>query len=75
MNFGLALAQNHIPGVAVTFGTEDPQALVRSILEKEPGEQTKTAIEQGLSNVAGKPLQAEAMAAGLAIGSPEFQRR
>jgi uncharacterized protein (DUF1800 family) len=75
MNFGLALAQNHIPGVAVNLGTEDPQVLVRSILEREPGEQTKAAIEQGLSNVAGKPLQAEAMAAGLAIGSPEFQRR
>jgi uncharacterized protein (DUF1800 family) len=75
MNFGLALAQNHLPGVVVKFGEQDPQVVVRSILQREPGEQTKTAIAQGLSSAAGNPPQAEAVAAGLAIGSPEFQRR
>jgi uncharacterized protein (DUF1800 family) len=91
MNFALALAHNRVPGIKVDIAqwqavTErDPMELARQILEQNPSEQTKTAIEKALSNpdlqkqlaenAKAGPPQTPSLIAGLAIGSPEFQRR
>jgi uncharacterized protein (DUF1800 family) len=80
MNFALALARNRVPGVTVDVAgwqaiTErDPMELARSILEQDPSQQTKAAIEKMLGANTSVP-QAPSLIAGLAIGSPEFQRR
>ncbi len=91
MNFAVALAHNRIPGVQVdiaswqTLSQPDPMNLVRSILEQDPSEQTKTAIEKALANpdlqnqLARNPETGSSimpgLIAGLTLGSPEFQRR
>jgi uncharacterized protein (DUF1800 family) len=80
MNFALALAHNRVPGVKIdllnweTISARDPLDLARSILEQDPSEQTKSAIEKML---AAKDLQSQvpSLIAGLSLGSPEFQRR
>jgi uncharacterized protein (DUF1800 family) len=66
MNFGLALANNRVPGLRVIISEKDPLAVVRQILGEEPGAQTKSAIEKTVD---------PSLVAGLALGSPEFQRR
>jgi hypothetical protein len=91
MNFGLALAHNRVPGVKVdisawqTLASRDPMNIARSILEQDPSTQTKAAIEKTLNdselqrqltqNANAGPPQTPSLVAGLAIGSPEFQRR
>jgi uncharacterized protein (DUF1800 family) len=90
MNFALALAHNRVPGVKVDMDrwaamtSRDPMELARYILEQNPTEQTKEAIEKTLSNgdlqkqlaanAKAGPPQMPSMVAGLVIGSPEFQR-
>ncbi len=91
MNFALALAHNRVPGIKVdlaewqTIAEKDPMMLARAILEQNPSEQTKAAIEKTLSdpelqkqlasNAKAGPPQLPSLIAGLTIGSPDFQRR
>jgi hypothetical protein len=59
--------------------------LARGILEQDPSEQTKAAIEKMLTakdlqlelarNAQAGPPQIPSLIAGLSLGSPEFQRR
>ncbi|HZS55356.1 MAG TPA: DUF1800 domain-containing protein [Bryobacteraceae bacterium] len=91
MNFALVLAHNRVPGIKVNvaqwqaISDRDPMELARDILEQDPSDQTKTAIEKALGdeglqkqlaeNAKAGPPQTPSLIAGLAIGSPEFQRR
>jgi hypothetical protein len=91
LNFALALAHNRVPGVKLdliswqAISRRDPMELVRSILEQDPSEQTKAAIEKMLNakdlqqelaqNAKAGPPQIPSLIAGLSLGSPEFQRR
>jgi hypothetical protein len=91
MNFALALAHNRVPGVKVDLANweviskRDPMELARLILEQDPSEQTRSAIEKMLSakdlqqelaqNAKAGPPQVPSLIAGLSLGSPEFQRR
>ena len=91
MNFALALAHNHVPGVLVdTSGWQaqlqkTPVSVAQAILDEQPSGATQSAIERMVSNQdtqlqlarnahAGPP-QLPSLVAGLALGSPEFQRR
>jgi hypothetical protein len=80
MNFSLALAQNRILGVKVDvagwekLASKDPVLLSRQILERDPGAQTKAAIQKMTANA--KPHErVGGLVAGLTLGSPEFQKR
>jgi len=66
MNFALALAQNRLPGVRVDPArfAGDPLEVARQMLFTSPTAPTREAIEK-------EP----ALAAGLVIGSPDFQRK
>jgi uncharacterized protein (DUF1800 family) len=91
MNFALALAHNRVPGVKVdvaewqAVAQRDPMELAHSILEQNPSEQTKAAIQKVLNDpelqrqltqdAKAGPPQLPSLVAGLVIGSPEFQRR
>ncbi len=91
MNFGLALANNRVPGVKIDTQVwqsavgRDPINLARLILEGDPSHQTRAAIQkmlgsetvqQQLAPTARKdPLSIPNLIAGLTLGSPEFQRR
>lgn len=91
LNFALALAHNNVPGVKLDLAAwqavsqRDPMELARSILEQDPSEQTKAAIEKMLAardlqlelaqNAKAGPPQVPSLIAGLSLGSPEFQRR
>lgn len=91
MNFSLALAHNRVPGVQVDIAGwqelagSSPLLLARRILEEEPSAQTRAAIEKMLStedlqkqlasNAKAGPPRVASLVAGLALGSPEFQRR
>jgi uncharacterized protein (DUF1800 family) len=91
MNFALALAHNRVAGVKVDLtnwqdiSRRDPMELARTILEQDPSEQTKAAIEKMLAakdlqlelaqNAKAGPPQVPSLIAGLSLGSPEFQRR
>ncbi|HEY7209065.1 MAG TPA: DUF1800 family protein, partial [Bryobacteraceae bacterium] len=70
MNFALALAANRIPGVTVDGASwqsqTDPVNLARTILNIDPGAQTEAAITREARDYR--------LVAGLALGSPEFQR-
>lgn len=84
MNFAIALAANRIPGVPVKIADNTPEAVARSILGEEPNPQTVLAIHKALERgpdtekvsviTQPPPPSAAALAAGLALGSPEFQR-
>jgi hypothetical protein len=90
MNFALALAHDRVPGIKVdvaqwqTVAEHDPMQLARQILEQNPSEQTQAAIEKALNdpelqkqlaqNAKAGPPQTPSLIAGLALGSPEFQR-
>jgi uncharacterized protein (DUF1800 family) len=75
MNFSLALAQGKIAGVKVDpaqFGLiVDPSRIERNILLTEASPAAREAIQTGLD----QQQQLGAMAAGLTLGSPDFQRR
>lgn len=91
MNFALALAHNRVPGVKVDLANwtaiskNDPLEVARLILEQDPSDQTKAAIEKMLSakdlqlelaqNAKAGAPQIPSLIAGLSLGSPEFQRR
>jgi hypothetical protein len=91
LNFALALAHNNVPGVKLdltnwqSVSQRDPMELARRILEQDPSEQTKAAIEKMLTakdlqlelaqNAKAGPPQIPSLIAGLSLGSPEFQRR
>lgn len=75
MNFGLSLAQGKIQGVKVDTAqfalSIDPSAIERSILMTDASPEARDAIQTGLD----QRQQLGAMAAGLTLGSPDFQRR
>jgi uncharacterized protein (DUF1800 family) len=79
MNFALALVQNKQPGVRLDAShfTGDTETTAASVLFTLPTEQTRAAIEQALASQRAKDPKAAtpALVAGLALGSPDFQRR
>jgi uncharacterized protein (DUF1800 family) len=83
MNTAVALAAGKLPGVigdlaAVVPATPDPQQLIAAVDERilggEMSENTKDVIRRQISEVS-DPVQARALAVGLALGGPEFQRQ
>jgi uncharacterized protein (DUF1800 family) len=91
MNFALALANNHVPGVRVDEAAwsrltkTNPVHLAKALLIGNPEPQTLKAIEKALQNQDVRDqlkqsarldtLRTPNLVAGLVIGSPEFQRR
>jgi len=89
MNFALALAHNRVPGIKINLSQwqaqSDPVQLARVLLSGDPSEQIQAAIQKMLddptlqkqlaSNAKAGPPQIPSLVAGLAMGSPEFQRR
>ncbi len=75
MNFGIALAQGKIAGVKVDAAqfavAVDPSRIERNILLTDASPAARDAIQTGLD----QQQQLGAMAAGLTLGSPDFQRR
>jgi uncharacterized protein (DUF1800 family) len=75
MNFGIALAQGKIGGVKVDPAqfalVVDPSKIERNILMTDASPAARDAIQTGLD----QQPQLGAMAAGLTLGSPDFQRR
>ncbi|HYA16433.1 MAG TPA: DUF1800 family protein [Bryobacteraceae bacterium] len=73
MNFATALTRNGIGGVKVdaTQFTLDASGLEKSLLSADPSPAAKDAIEAALA----QQQQAGMLAAGLTLGSPDFQRR
>ena len=83
MNAAVALAAGRLPGAAATLDsvapvTADPQQLIAdiddAILGGTMSENTKRVIGGQVSDIK-DPVQARALAVGLAIGGPEFQRQ
>src|SRR5438128_6763012 len=83
MNAAVAIAAGRLPGAAVDLdslvpATADRDALVaavnEAILAGTMSEHTKTVIRDQLSDVS-DPRQARALAIGLALGGPDFQRQ
>ena len=83
MNAAVALAAGRLPGAAVALDsvapdTVDVQHLIAAIddgiLGGTMSQNTKRVISEQLSDVK-DPVQARALAIGLAIGGPEFQRQ
>jgi uncharacterized protein (DUF1800 family) len=75
MNFGVALAKGRIRGVKVDPAqfdvAGDASRIERSILATDPSPAAKDAIATGLAD----QQDTGALAAGLTLGSPDFQRR
>ena len=83
MNAGVALAAGKLPGVTpmadspvgATVSSDEVIAVVnREILAGTMSENTKQVIKRQLADI-GDPEQARALAIGLALGGPEFQRQ
>jgi len=82
MNAAVALASGKLPGVTVVLDSivsaGDAEQLIGVVNEKILGgtmsENTKQVLRRELAGV-GDPAQARALAVGLAIGGPEFQRQ
>lgn len=83
MNAAVALAANRLPGVTVQLdqlvpATADHEALLdavnRTLLGGAMTERTRNAIRHELADIT-DPRAARAMAVGLALGGPEFQRQ
>ena len=83
MNFAVALASGHQPGAAVDLDAvlpvnSDAGALVdavnQRILAGAMSPHTRSVIVNEISDVA-DPVRGRALAVGLALGSPEFQRQ
>ncbi len=83
MNAAVALAAGRLPGVTVSLDSivpaaQDAERLIAqanaAVLGGTMSEHTKAVIRHQISDV-GDPLQARALAIGLAIGGPEFQRQ
>jgi uncharacterized protein (DUF1800 family) len=73
MNFALALTDNRVPGVRVDAGAFDNSAatVARQLLFHDPTQQTLDSIEKALAERQPTP----ALAAGMVLGSPDFQRK
>jgi len=83
MNAAVALAAGRLPGAVATLDsvapvTADPEQLIAGIDDRILGgtmsQNTKRVIAEQLSDIT-DPVQARALAVGLAIGGPEFQRQ
>jgi uncharacterized protein (DUF1800 family) len=83
MNFAVALAAGHEPGAAVDLdailpATDDHAALVDQVNERILGgamsAHTRSVIVDQLGDEP-DPVRGRALAVGLALGSPEFQRQ
>jgi uncharacterized protein (DUF1800 family) len=83
MNAGVALAAGTLPGVTVSLdslipATGDAEQLILQVNDKILGgtmsENTKDVIRRQTSDIS-DPVAARALAVGLAIGGPEFQRQ
>jgi uncharacterized protein (DUF1800 family) len=77
MNFALALTNNKVPGIKVDLTgiqTADPLTAARTLLMADLTPEARTVITQGLADQDGK-IPPAALVAGLALGSPDFQRR
>jgi uncharacterized protein (DUF1800 family) len=83
MNFAVQLASGRMPGLAVDLDrvvpvTDDHEALVsgvdKAVLGGAMSQQTRRTILKELADVP-DPRAARALAVGLAIGGPEFQRQ
>ncbi len=83
MNFAVALASGRLPGVTVDLDrvvplTRDPEALLdrvdRAVLGGTMSARTRAAIRVELQELP-DPRAARAMAVGLALGGPDFQRQ
>jgi uncharacterized protein (DUF1800 family) len=73
MNFATALVHDRVPGVKVDISqfSLDATRLEKSLLNTDPSPEAKEAIQQALD----QQQQAGAFAAGLTLGSPDFQRK
>src|SRR5216117_3833534 len=82
MNAAVALASGKLPGVTVALDSivsaGDADQLIGVVNEKilsgTMSENTKQVLKRELAGI-GDPAQARALAVGLAIGGPEFQRQ
>ena len=83
MNAAVAIAAGRLPGAAVDLdalvpATADRSALVAAVNDRllagTMSEHTKAVIRDQLSDVS-DPRQARALAIGLALGGPDFQRQ
>src|SRR5213594_493633 len=82
MNAAVALASGKLPGVTVVLDSivsaGDAEQLIGVVNEKILGgtmsENTKQVLRRELAGI-GDPAQARALAVGLAIGGPEFQKQ
>jgi len=82
MNAAVALASGKLPGVTVMLDSivsaGDADQLIGVVNEKILGgtmsENTKQVLRRELAGI-GDPAQARALAVGLAIGGPEFQKQ
>ncbi len=83
MNAGVALAAGTLPGVTVSLdslipATGDAEQLILQVNDKILGgtmtDNTKDVIRRQTSDI-GDPVAARALAVGLAVGGPEFQRQ
>ena len=77
MNFALALTNNKVQGVKVDlakFSQADPMQMARTLLMTDLSDSSRKVIAAGLADQSGKTPPA-ALVAGLALGSPDFQKR
>ncbi len=83
MNAGVALAAGTLPGVTVSLdslipATGDAEQLILQVNDKILGgtmtDNTKDVIRRQTSDIC-DPVTARALAVGLAVGGPEFQRQ
>jgi uncharacterized protein (DUF1800 family) len=84
MNFAMALASGRLPGVTVDLERLIPvgaelippllDAVDRVILNGRMSPSTRAVIAKELADIT-DPVQARALAVGLAIGGPEFQKQ
>ena len=83
MNLAMALAANRAPGVSVDLDRVVPlaeraedlvESVNRTILSGRMSAQTRQVIMNEIAGMA-NPAAARAVAVGLAIGGPEFQRQ
>ena len=82
MNAAVALATGKLPGVTVVLdsivGVGDADQVIGEVNEKILGgtmsENTKQVLGRELAGIS-DPIQARALAVGLALGGPEFQRQ
>ena len=83
MNFALALTNNKVPGVKVDLAKfdagADPMRVAKALLMTDVSDAARASIAQGIQEQASSSgdnkTPPAALAAGLTLGSPDFQRR